>query len=216
MATYVKRGTTETIRSLFIDEDDTPITGASPIITIKRNSDDFYYDFNDKTFKAAGWTTRLGTMTEFDATLDPGLYEYDFDIPASGDSYFVKTLLSAASNNLQTEEIVSDGWVDAIRTNREVMLNAVYDENTAVVTAEVWLEIDGEIRANVTNCVVNLYNDSSTLLTTMSKATPDAQGIFVITDSTGGLSADKSYYAVCQLDRLGDTITSVKGLVTID
>lgn len=57
-------------------------------IKIKRDADDFFYDFNDSTFKATGWITIAATMTDVDATIVPGEYEYAVDVSAWDDGVY--------------------------------------------------------------------------------------------------------------------------------
>lgn len=57
------------------------VTGSTDlVIKIKRDADNYFYDFNDNIFKASGWTTIAGIMTEVDAINIPGEYEYAIDI----------------------------------------------------------------------------------------------------------------------------------------
>lgn len=65
-------GTTEEL-SLLILDGGVPVTGGSPTVGVRRASDGYWWDWNDSTFKAAGWTTRLAAMTETGTTA-PGFY----------------------------------------------------------------------------------------------------------------------------------------------
>lgn len=65
------------------------ITGSSDlVIKIKRDADDYFYDFDDSTFKNAGWTTIAATMTEIDATNVPGEYEYAVTVTSWDDGVY--------------------------------------------------------------------------------------------------------------------------------
>jgi len=87
----VRPSSTERIHALALDESLDPVTGKTDLlISIWRVSDGFYLDFNDSTFKAAGWTTRQTPMTEFDATNAPGEYYYDFSVPAGDEVYIAR------------------------------------------------------------------------------------------------------------------------------
>lgn len=53
--------------------------------TVMRNSDGYWFDFSSQTFKASGWTTDFGTMTEVTANSKVKFYKYDWTLP-SGES----------------------------------------------------------------------------------------------------------------------------------
>ena len=55
-------------------------------LRIRRDSDGFWYDWSDSTFKAGGSVTTLSqTMTEVDATRAPGLFRVSWPGAAAGD-----------------------------------------------------------------------------------------------------------------------------------
>lgn len=56
------------------------VTGQTVTLQIKRMSDNFWFDFNDSTFKNAGWTNKTTNLSE-DST--DGFYYYLFNPPAS-------------------------------------------------------------------------------------------------------------------------------------
>lgn len=217
MPTYIKNGQTEKIYSLFLDEDNDGITGASPTITIKRVSDGLYYDFNDNTFKASGWTTRQGTLTQVDATNDPGLYTYSFDTSSlDDDDYLIKTDLATATNAPQLSELRVGDWVDEIQ-EKEVMMNVVYDTTADTLAFETWLELSGQQQiTGLSNGRIDVYTAAGVLSFSLTDAAADAQGVFSMTKATPGLSADDSYYCICQIDYNGATIKSNKAFITAD
>lgn len=119
----IQTGATERIEALILDGSLVPLTGKTDIlVSIRRVSDGFFYDFNDDTFKAAGWTTRQQAMTEIDATNAPGEYRYDFDTSAvtnsaTDDTYEVRVDQSPgtdAKNVPQVGEIKVGQLVDEI------------------------------------------------------------------------------------------------------
>jgi hypothetical protein len=56
------------------------LTGKTDILlSLVNPTNGYWYDFNDDTFKASGWTTRQVAMSETDSTNAPGMYHYDFD-----------------------------------------------------------------------------------------------------------------------------------------
>jgi len=64
------------------DNSGNAITGgaASTTLRLMRESDGYYYDHDDATFKASGWTTLTTALTEVDATNDPGHYSLSIDV----------------------------------------------------------------------------------------------------------------------------------------
>lgn len=56
------------------DKDGAPLTGAAPVIRIRREADGHLLDWDDGNFKAANWTMPEATMTETDVANFPGLY----------------------------------------------------------------------------------------------------------------------------------------------
>ncbi len=135
-------GDTERIETQALDDAEDPLTGVTDLlISIRRVSDDFYYDFNDNTFKSTGWTTRRQAMTELDATNDPGLYYYDFDTSAitneaADDTYMVRVEQSPGTtveNLPQSGEIKVDQWpkdiIDDVATVDGVVDDILVDTN---------------------------------------------------------------------------------------
>jgi hypothetical protein len=116
-------GATESIQAAILDENNLAITGLSDIVvSIRRISDDFFYDFSDDTFKTSGWTTKEQTLSEVDATDAPGEYAYSWDTSAitnetANDTYVIKveqSPLDAARNVPQYGEIKAGQYVDYI------------------------------------------------------------------------------------------------------
>jgi hypothetical protein len=91
----IQTDATERIQCTALDASTDPLTGVTDLlIAIQRVSDGFWYDFNDDTFKASGWTTRQLAMIQVSVTLAPGEYYYDFDTssivsPTANDTYMI-------------------------------------------------------------------------------------------------------------------------------
>jgi hypothetical protein len=65
------------------------ITGSTDlVIKIKRDADNYFYDFDDSTFKASGWTTISDTFSEVNASVVPGEYEYNLDTSGFSDGIY--------------------------------------------------------------------------------------------------------------------------------
>ena len=63
-----------------IDENGDPVTGQTVALRIQKVSNGQWYDFNDNTFKASGWTSPTVNLS-YDAT--GAYYFYLYDPPAS-------------------------------------------------------------------------------------------------------------------------------------
>lgn len=119
----IQTDATERVEVMILDDSLDPLTGKTDILlSIRRVSDGFWYDFNDDTFKSAGWTTRQQAMSEVSATNAPGEYYYDFDTSAitndtADDTYQLRVDQSPgtdAANLPQTGEIKVGQWADQI------------------------------------------------------------------------------------------------------
>jgi hypothetical protein len=112
----IQSGDTERIEALILDGSLAPLTGKTDIlISIRRVSDGFWYDFNDSTFKSSSWTTRQQVMSETDATNDPGVYHYNFISPSADAVYEIRVDQSPgtdAGNIPQCGEIKVGGFID--------------------------------------------------------------------------------------------------------
>ena len=71
------------------DADGVAIAGSSDLkVKIKRDADDFFFDFDDTTFKADTFTTLAATMAEIDATNAAGEYEQAVDVSGWDDGIY--------------------------------------------------------------------------------------------------------------------------------
>jgi len=74
-ATPFQTGRTEEIRLDVRSANGDPLTGATGVqIRIQRASDGGFFDFDDSTFKGAGWTERDVALVEVSTSLLPGIY----------------------------------------------------------------------------------------------------------------------------------------------
>lgn len=66
-----------------------PISSSTDLaVKIKRDVDDYFYDWNDGTFKASGHTTISGQMSEVNVTIVPGEYEKGVDTSSWSDGVY--------------------------------------------------------------------------------------------------------------------------------
>jgi len=88
-STPIQTGRTEEIRLEVRTVAGNPLTGATGVrVRIQRASDGEFLDFDDATFKAAGWVTVDAALTEVNVSLLPGIYE----VPGGFDSAAVTNL----------------------------------------------------------------------------------------------------------------------------
>jgi hypothetical protein len=97
-----------------------PLTAlADVLLKVHRESDGFFFDFSDNTFKAAGHVDIDRTMTAVDAVNVPGVYETSWDTslivaPVANDKYFVDIQSATSANLLALGEILSGDYVDPV------------------------------------------------------------------------------------------------------
>jgi hypothetical protein len=132
----IQTGDTERIEVLILDGSLDPITGKTDIlISIRRISDGYWYDFDDDTFKNSGWTDRQEAMTETDSTNDQGVYHYDFDTSAitnaaTDDTYEIRVDQSPgtdAANVPMTGEIKVGAFIDDLDSPVSEVVNDILD-----------------------------------------------------------------------------------------
>jgi len=120
VTTRIIAGSTERIQTPVVKDGSlAALTGLSTVVlAIQRVSDGFWYDFNDDTFKASGWTTRQATMSEVSSSLAPGEYYYDWDTsaivsPTADDTYMIRIdeTGGTAKNTPFVDELKVDQWV---------------------------------------------------------------------------------------------------------
>lgn len=84
------------------DADGSGITGSTDLtLKIRRQADDYLFDFNTTTFKASGWTTVAQTMTQIDATNLPGEYRHSLNVASFSDGMYNAYFVYAGGNGLR-------------------------------------------------------------------------------------------------------------------
>lgn len=89
---WLPLGSIEPIEVFAVDATGSPITGMVNLYAaVRRASDGRWLDFNDMTFKAAGWVARQHVMVEFDPVLSAGFYRFTFNTSTffSADDYVI-------------------------------------------------------------------------------------------------------------------------------
>jgi len=136
-STRIQNSETEQIRVTALDIEAAYVTGLTDVLLeIRRESDGYYLDFDDSTFKNSSWTTRQEQMAELDVTNSPGVYFYDFDTTGlSDDNYFIRVSSATAYNTPWEGELKVGGYVDdldATISSRASEVNATTNTNNIV------------------------------------------------------------------------------------
>lgn len=78
--------------------DGSAITGSTSLsVKIKRDADDYVYDFADSIFKNSGWGDNSQQLAEFDAVNFPGEYEIEIALTAWNDGFYTAYVTYSAS-----------------------------------------------------------------------------------------------------------------------
>lgn len=73
-----------------LDATGSGVTGSTGLgVIVTRLADGFIYDFNDSSFKAAGWITKRQAMAEVDAVELPGSYRLSVTVTAWDDGGYI-------------------------------------------------------------------------------------------------------------------------------
>jgi len=67
---------------LLYKRDGLGVTGLAPQVELRRTDDNYYFDFNDNTFKSSGWTTKSVSLSD----IGSGWYQRTWDSSALGGS----------------------------------------------------------------------------------------------------------------------------------
>ena len=98
-----------------IDVSRSKITGLTDVLlTIRRDSDDYYLDFDDATFKVSGWTTRQQAMGEKNSTYSPGVYFYNWITAGiNDDKYHIEITSVTAANGTWSDWVYVGGYLSS-------------------------------------------------------------------------------------------------------
>jgi len=111
------------------------ITGSADIFLILRSdADDHFYDWDDSTFKASGWVTPSGQLSEINTTIVPG--EYEVTVPVSGWNDGIYTAY--------TKYMGSPAWVDEYEFR-------VYDGKESVALSDEILADTSELQSLISS-----------------------------------------------------------------
>lgn len=148
MSDNIEIGVTVPLRpAVVVDRSGTVITGSTTLtVELERGADGYFWDWNDSTFKASGWTTKAGALAAVSDANAPGWYQRVGGWNSTAQSagfYWVtyRDTASAAGNMPQSEEIRMGGPAGTVTTNLDVVVST-----RAATGAEMAL-VDGAITA---------------------------------------------------------------------
>lgn len=113
------------------DSNGSGITGSSDLkIKIKRDTDDFFFDFDDSIFKNSGWTTIAEAMSDIDIANVPGEYEISVDVSNWNDGIYTVYYVYSGSPSWTSagEFALADGLEIISATSINAIRDAILDK----------------------------------------------------------------------------------------
>lgn len=92
-----------------------------------------------------------------------------------------------------------------------------YDPSTDTFSCNVWLEYANLVVINSGELQLDVYDQDRTLQFSLTASSPDAGGVFKVTQTPTGLVKNKGYYAEAEvtLPAGGGTVRGIKGMFTV-
>lgn len=138
---------------------------------------------------------------------------YSFDI--SPTEMIVGVIDGSATLTADTERYIPV-YFDIYDYLYEVLLTPVYDENSDSLTFLAFLLQNGKrITADLTNCSISVYDSVHTLLFTITSSS-NTNGVFVISKSSPGLTANAAYYAIATITCDGVDHVSTDSYISLE
>ena len=156
------------------DSDGDPISDSTYLkVKIKRDADDYFYDFDDSTFKASGHTTIAQQLAEFDQTNAPGEYELTVSEAAWDDGMYTGYYNYDPGDNTKWTDECEFPVYNGEYAENNVILTDVADLNTLVLRV-LGLAQENFYQDNIvwdssrrlTSCRLRLYSDAASVGTT--------------------------------------------------
>lgn len=218
MSDLIQTGDTEPIVLDVRDALGDPFTGASDVLVrIRRDSDGEWFDWDDSTFKAAGWTERDRACAEADSSLAPGLYEVLGGFPslaatnlAADDTYVVVPVKGPAADTVGAvlpapDEFKIGWWADAV--GLELVCSATIGSATPdTLRLAAWLMRRGlPVTTGLVSATIALEHVDGTVVVASGAMTgPTSRGIFRRDVAGVTLSVAQNYVSVV-------TVTDARG-----
>ncbi len=221
MNSLIQTGDTETITLDVRDASGAPFTGASDVrVRVRRDSDGLYLDWDDLTFKGAGWVERDRDCVEADAVLAAGLYEVPGGFPTlsitnlSVDDFYLMIPAKGPAADTAAAVLPTPGelkvgfWADAV--GLELVCSATIGSLTPdTLRLTAWLVRTGvPVTSGLVSATIALEDSTGVVVVADGAMTgPTSRGIFR-RDAAGVTLADATNYVSIV------TITDARGLVT--
>ena len=194
------------------DADGDAVAGATLLkVKIKRDADDFFFDFDDTTFKSSAWTTIAEAMSEIDGTNAPGEYELAVTVSSWNDgTYTVYCNYTGSPKQNGSYELVITGGAEgrmisaAAATKLEasagtIVIGTVSHDNTAASTTVFYSDDITETTADHFNGRIILFTSGNLIyqatdITDYSLAS--GEGKFTVTVLTEAPADDVTFVIV--------------------
>jgi hypothetical protein len=163
MSSYTKfiGDTSIPLELLIVAPSGTPITGASPFSKIRRQSDNYYLDFNGGHFKNSGWTAPTLSLNEVGSIYAPGFYNSIWDshaIITSPGNYAVEYHPNVPGYGPDTDYITF-AYDFATAVGSLIVEGSINPVDLKTAIKEIHVYATGNINRNVISGA-NTYKDS--------------------------------------------------------
>jgi len=216
----VHNGAIVPLEVLVLDIDSSGVTGLADVtVRVRDQATGNYYDWNDKTFKASGWTEQDKAMLEVDGTNSPGAYAVsppssgvaDFEA-GSNTTYIAEAVSPTPDDTKYRGEIIAGVGAEAYM---EVGLAVLFDETTNILKADVWLLSDGQTVTDPTQVTFQVFDGAApSPFINITDSSPDARGVFHLTKSNPGMVANTMYAAKASITH-ASTVTDYNTTIGI-
>lgn len=134
----ITQGEKEPIVVLVVNSEGQPLTGKTNIkIKIRRNSDGFYFDWSNNTFKAeVSVASLLQALVEISPTASPG--EYELNKPGHIHGFDTSTIVNPNAVDDYFITCVQDGGTDATNVPMMGELKVTPVDDTVDHTPVIW------------------------------------------------------------------------------
>lgn len=196
---------------------------------VLRASDNYFLDWADMTFKAAGWTALDRLLTEVNSTAAPGLYELIGGLDTSA----ITNALPNATYRVISVQVPADGarlpapdeihvgqWVNELMTN-ECRIAVAYDVQNRQIHISAWLVYNGVQVTTPTGVVFTWHNEGGAVLFTKTNVDPevtgpDGNGVYRLVTNANDyqLLSKQAYYVTVSMTAAGVTAATTWGVPT--
>lgn len=163
------------IVSSVFDNENNPVVGESDSTSLKimRESDGFFYDWHDSTFKSSGWLEVETTMEETSPTVAPGYYQKNVNESSWQDGVYLLIFNfdngSVIVNGSQEAEVV-DGKIVSFSTSDNVKVIAEDQKRLlGLVHENIFIDnTEYDATGNLIAARVRIYSDASSVGTDLN------------------------------------------------